>query len=127
MLTNQYYYYKIYKFLATACLVLFAVIAIFAGSTSWALAQELSPASGITGKINPKLSEDRSQAVEEKQFRYQVLVEEHINSDKLNNYVRLVTPKIIRGVNSAAAAELELINEKIKKCYLRRNGNLPMW
>ena len=39
MLTNQYYP-KIYKLLATSCLVLFAVIAIFAGTTSWAQQQQ---------------------------------------------------------------------------------------
>jgi hypothetical protein len=55
----------------------------------------------------------------------QVLVEEHINSDKLNNYVRLVTPNIIRGVNSAAAAELELINEKIKKMLSKEKWQSP--
>jgi hypothetical protein len=260
MLINQYYHLKIYKLLATSCLVLLAVIAILAGSTSWAIAQELSPTSSITGEINLRLSENRSQVFEEEQFLFepksgilaevnqkfhgdydkliaeitstfgkpggstvllftikklilyhngkreeqqfipplyhqlkaiehhpltlyatlqayqgqkltdslrdflgkrsnllqealrslneeswpqnivnnqkalltdsieyinQVLVEEQINSDKLNNYVRLVTPKIIRGVNSAAAAELELINEKIKKMLSKEKWKSP--
>jgi hypothetical protein len=43
-----------------------------------------------------------------------VLGEGRINSERLNSYVQQVTPKIIRGVNEAAAAELEIINEKIK-------------
>ena len=59
MLTNQYYYSIFYQFLATSCLVLLAVIGIFAGSTSWAMAQELSQAGDMAGKINPKLSEGR--------------------------------------------------------------------
>ena len=45
----------------------------------------------------------------------QVLGEGRINSEKLNSYAQQVTPKIIRGVNEAAAAELEMINEKIKR------------
>jgi len=44
----------------------------------------------------------------------QVLNEECINSEALSNYVQKVTPKIIQGVNEAAAAQLEFINEKIK-------------
>jgi hypothetical protein len=44
----------------------------------------------------------------------EVLEEGRINSEKLNSYVRLVNPKIVRGVNEAAAAELELLNEKLK-------------
>ena len=71
MLTNQYYHPKIYNFLATSCLVLFAVIAILAGSTSWAIAQELSPTSGRTGEINQKSYEDRSQVVEGEQFPFE--------------------------------------------------------
>ncbi|WP_407891309.1 hypothetical protein [Scytonema sp. NUACC26] len=246
--------------MATSCFVLFAVITIFVGNISWAIAQELSPASSITGKINQKLSEDRSQAVEEKQFTFepksgvlaevnqkfhqdhdrlvaeitstfgkpggstvlvftmkklilyhngkreeqqfiptiyhqlkaiehhpltlygtlqsfegqkitdslrdflversnllqetlrslneenwsqnivenqkvlltdsikyinQVLAEKYINSDRLNNYVRLVSPKIIGWVNSAAVAELELINEKIKKLLSQEKWQSP--
>ncbi|AFZ18435.1 hypothetical protein [Allocoleopsis franciscana] len=260
MLTNQYYYSKFYKFLATSCLVLLAVIGIFAGSTSWAMAQELSQASGMAGKIQPNFSEDRSQAVEETQFTFepksgilaevnqkfhedydrliaqitstfgksggptvlvftmnklilyhdgkreeqqfipslyhqlkaiehhpltlyatlqayegqkltnslrdflgersnllqkalrslneeswpqnivnnqkalltdsieyinQVLAEKHINSDKLNNYVQRVIPNIVKGVNSAAAEELELINEKMKKLLAKEKWQSP--
>lgn len=44
----------------------------------------------------------------------QVLTEGCINSEELSNYVQKVTPKIIQGVNKAAAAQLEFINEKIK-------------
>lgn len=55
----------------------------------------------------------------------QVLVEGRINSDKLNNYVRLVSPKIAEGVNSAAAEELELINEKIKSLLTKDKWKSP--
>jgi len=55
----------------------------------------------------------------------QVLGEGRINSEKLNNYARLVNPKIVRGVNEAAAAELELINEKIKKLLAKEKWRSP--
>ncbi|MFP5272819.1 hypothetical protein [Coleofasciculus sp.] len=260
MLTNQSYRSKIYNFLATFCLVSFAVIAIFVGSASWAIAQELSPVSSIATEINQKVSKDRSRAVKEKQFLFepksgtlaevnqkfhedydrliaeitstfgksggptvlvftmkklilyhngnreeqqfipllyhqlkaiehhpltlygtlqsfegqkltaslkdflversnllqetltslneenwsqnivgnqkalltdsieyinQVLVEKYINSEKLNNYVRLVSPKIIGGVNEAAVAELELINDKIKTLLSKDKWQSP--
>ncbi|MGB8689022.1 MAG: hypothetical protein WCD53_17020 [Microcoleus sp.] len=55
----------------------------------------------------------------------QVLGEGRINSEKLNNYVQKVTPKIVRGVNEAAAAELELINEKIKRLLAKEKWRSP--
>ena len=64
MLTNEYCRAKICKFLKTSCLVLFAVIVIFAGSTSWAMALRLSPASDIAGEVNQKLPEDSSETFE---------------------------------------------------------------
>ncbi len=60
MLTNEYCRSKICKVLTTFCLVLFAVIVIFAGSTGRAMALRLSPASGITGEVKQKLPEDSS-------------------------------------------------------------------
>jgi len=249
MLTNQSWHSPIHKFLATSCLVFFAVIAIFAKSPSYAMAKELYPASGRAGEVNQKLDTASRLAVEEEQFTFepksgilaevnkkfhddydeqireitstftepggptvlvftmnklilfhngireeqefipslyhqlkaiehhpialyvtlephqgkeltdslkkfleyrsqllqetfsslnkqdwspnvvdnqklllkdsieyidQVLGEGRINSERLNSYVQQVTPKIIRGVNEAAAAELEIINEKIK-------------
>ncbi len=260
MSTNEYYRHKIRKFLTTSCLVLFALIVIFGESTSWVLAQGLSPASGIAGEVNQKLSEDLSPAFVEKQFlfepksgilaevnqkfhedydrviaeiistfgkpggptvliftmnnliiyhngkreeqqfipplynqlkaiehhplalyvtlqayegqkltdslRYflgqrsnlleqalkglteenwhqniidnqkslitdsieyinQVLVEGRINSDKLNNYVRLVKSKIVEGINSAAAEKLEFLNEKIKSLLAKERWESP--
>ena len=56
MLNNEYCRSRICKFLTTSCLVLFAAIAIWAGSTSWVMAQRLSPASGIAGESNQELS-----------------------------------------------------------------------
>lgn len=55
MLNNEYCRSRICKFLTTSCLVLFAAIAIWAGSTSWVMAQRLSPASGIAGESNQDL------------------------------------------------------------------------
>ena len=249
MLTNQSWRSQIHKFLATSCLVFFAVIAIFAKSPSYAIAALLYPASGRAGEVYQKLDAASHLAVEEEQFTFepksgilaevnkkfhddydeqireitstftepggptvlwftmnklilfhngireeqefipslyhqlkaiehhpialyvtlephqgkeltdslkkfleyrsqllqetfsslnkqdwspnvvdnqklllkdsieyidQVLGEGRINSERLNSYVQQVTPKIIRGVNEAAAAELEIINEKIK-------------
>lgn len=54
-----------------------------------------------------------------------VLEEGRINSEKLNSYVRLVNPKIVRGVNEAAAAELELINEKVKNLLAKEKWQSP--
>ena len=71
MLTNEYYRHKIRKFLTISCLGLFAFIVMFGESTSWVLAQGLYPASVIAGETNQKLSEDRSQAFEEKQFLFE--------------------------------------------------------
>jgi hypothetical protein len=247
MLTNQSWRSQIHKFLATSCLVFFAVIAIFAKSPSYAMAKELYPASGRAGEVtqilvprcpveekpftfepksgilaevNQKFHDDYDEQIrkiictfgkpggptvlfftmnklilfhngirEEQEFipsiyhqlkaiehhplalyvtlephkgkeltdslrdflrersellqntlislnkedwspnvvdnqklllqdsiEYidKVLGEGRINSERLNSYVQQVTPKIIRGVNEAAAAELENINEKIK-------------
>jgi hypothetical protein len=55
----------------------------------------------------------------------QVLAAGCINSAKLNNYVQKVNPKIVRGVNEAAAAELELINEKIKTLLAKDKWKSP--
>ncbi|MDF5728722.1 MAG: hypothetical protein PUP92_12025 [Rhizonema sp. PD38] len=55
----------------------------------------------------------------------QVLVEGRINSDKLNNYVRLVSPKIVAGINSAAADKLEFLNEKIKNLLAKERWESP--
>ena len=55
----------------------------------------------------------------------QTLEEGYINSEKLNNYVRLVNPKIIVGVNSATAEQLEMINEKIKKLLSKNKWKSP--
>ena len=249
MLTNQSWRSQIHKFLATSCLVFFAVIAIFAKSPSYAMAALLYPASGRAGEVYQKLDAASHLAVEKEQFTFEpksgilatvnkkfhddydkqiceitstftkaggptvlvftmnklilfhngireeqefipslyhqlkaiehhplalyvtlqpyegqeltdslknflrersdllqntsiglnkqdwspnvvdnqklllkdsieyidkVLGEGRINSERLNSYVQQVTPKIIRGVNEAAAAELEIINEKIK-------------
>jgi hypothetical protein len=249
MLTNQSGRSQIHKFLATSCLVFFAVIAIFAKSPSYAMAALLYPASARAGEVNQKVDAASHLAVEEEQFTFEpksgilaevnqkfhddygkqidriictfgkpggptvlfftmnklilfhngireeqefipslyhqlkaiehhplalyvtlephkekeltdplknfledrsallqntllslnkedwspnvvdnqkllledsieyidkVLGEGRINSERLNSYVQQVTPKIIRGVNEAAAAELENINEKIK-------------
>lgn len=54
-----------------------------------------------------------------------VLGEGRINSERLNSYVQQVTPKIIRGVNEAAAAELEIINEKIKSLLAKEKWKDP--
>jgi len=56
MLNNEYCRSRICKFLTTSCLVLFAAIAIWAGSTSWVMAQRLSPASDIAGESKQDLS-----------------------------------------------------------------------
>jgi len=260
MLTNQSWRSQIHKFFATLCLVFFVAIAIFAKSPSYAIAQELDPASSKTGEVNQKLDAASDKALEEKQFTFepksgilaevnqkfhedynqliaqitstfgkpggptvlvftmkklilyhngireeqefipplyhqlkaiehhplalygtlqasegqkltdslrdflrersqllqetlsslneqnwypnvvdnqklliadsieyinQVLGEGRINSEKLNNYVQKVTPKIVRGVNEAAAAELELINEKIKSLLAKEKWRSP--
>ncbi len=260
MLTNEYCRHKIRKLLTTSCLVLFALIVIFGGSTNWVLAQGVSPASTIAGEVNQKLSEDGSQAFVEKQFLFepksgilaevnqkfhedydtiigqiistfgkpegptvliftinnliiyhngkreeqqfipplyhqlkaiehhplalyvtlqayedqaltdylkdfleqrsnllqqslkslteenwrpniidnqksllkdsieyikQVLVEGRVNSDKLNNYVSLVRPKIVEGINSAAAEQLEFLNDKIKNLLANDRWKSP--
>jgi len=44
----------------------------------------------------------------------QVLSEGRVDSDKLNQYVRLMSPKMVENVNLAAAAELSSLNEIIK-------------
>lgn len=260
MLTNQSWHSPIHKFLATSCLVFFAVIAIFAKSPSYAMAALLYPASGRAGEVNQKVDAASHLAVEEEQFTFepksgilaevnkkfhddydeqireitstftepggptvlvftmnklilfhngireeqefipslyhqlkaiehhplalyvtlqpyegqeltdslkkfleersdllqntlislneqnwypnvvdnqklllaysieyinQVLGEGRINSAKLNSYVQQVTPKIIRGVNEAAAAELEIINEKIKSLLAKDKWKDP--
>jgi len=71
MFTNEYCRAKICQFLTTSCLVLLAVIVIFGGSSSWAMALRLSPTSGISGEVNQKLSEDSSQTVEKKEFEFE--------------------------------------------------------
>lgn len=45
----------------------------------------------------------------------QVLSEGRVDSDKLNEYVRLMSPKMVENVNLAAAAELSSLNDTIKK------------
>ena len=260
MLTNQSWRAQIHKFLATSCLVFFAVIAIFAKSPSYAMAKELYPASGRAGEVNQKVDAASHLAVEEEQFTFEpksgilaevnkkfhddydeqireitstftepggptvlvftmnklilfhngireeqefipslyhqlkaiehhplalyvtlephkgkeltdslknfledrsqllqetfsslnkqdwspnvvanqklllkdsieyidrVLGEGRINSERLNSYVQQVTPKIIRGVNEAAAAELENINEKIKSLLAKDKWKDP--
>lgn len=260
MLTNISWRCQIHKFLVTSCLVFFVVIAIFANSPSYVMAQELDPTSGRAGKVNQKIDAASNKAVEEKQFTFepksgilaevnqkfhedynrlitqiistfgkpggptvllftmknlivyhdgsreeqqfipplyhqlkaiehhplalygtlqafegekltdslrdflrerskllqetlsslneqnwypnvvdhqktliadsieymnQVLGEGRINSEKLNNYVQKVNPKIVRGVNEAAAAELELINEKIKTLLAKDKWKSP--
>jgi hypothetical protein len=260
MLTNQSWRSPIHKFLATSCLVFFAVIAIFVKSPSYAMATLLYPASGRAGEVNQKLDAASHLAVEEEQFTFEpksgilaevnkkfhddydeqireitstftepggptvlvftmnklilfhngireeqefipslyhqlkaiehhplalyvtlqpyegqeltdslkkfledrsdllqntsislnkqdwspnvvdnqklllkdsieyidkVLGEGRINSERLNSYVQQVTPKIIRGVNEAAAAELEIINEKIKSLLAKDKWKDP--
>jgi len=260
MLTNQSWRSQIHKFLATSCLVFFAVITIFAKSPSYAMAALLYPASGRAGEVYQKLDAASHLAVEEEQFTFEpksgilaevnkkfhddydeqireitstftepggptvllftmnklilfhngireeqefipslyhqlkaiehhplalyvtlephkgkeltvslknfledrsallqntllslnkqdwspnvvdnqklmledsieyidkVLGEGRINSERLNSYVQQVTPKIIRGVNEAAAAELENINEKIKSLLAKDKWKDP--
>ena len=260
MLTNQSWRSQIHKFLATSCLVFFAVIAIFAKSPNYAMAALLYPASGRAGEVNQKVDAASHLAVEEEQFTFEpksgiladvnkkfhddygqqireitstftepggptvlvftmnklilfhngireeqefipslyhqlkaiehhplalyvtlephkekkltvplknfledssallqntllslnkqdwspnvvdnqkllledsieyidkVLGEGRINSERLNSYVQQVTPKIIRGVNEAAAAELENINEKIKSLLAKDKWEDP--
>jgi len=260
MLTNQSWRSQIHKFLATSCLVFFAVIAIFAKSPSYAMAKELYPASGRAGEVTQILDADCPIPFEKKPFTFepksgilaevnqkfhddygkqidqitctfgkpggrtvlfftmnklilfhngireeqefipslyhqlkaiehhplalyvtlqpyedqeltdslreflidrsqllqetfsslneqnwypnvvdnqkllledsieyidQVLGEGRINSEKLNSYVQQVTPKIIRGVNEAAAAELEMINARIKSLLAKDKWEDP--
>lgn len=260
MLTNLSWRSQIHKFLATSCLVFFAVIAIFAKSPSYAMAKELYPASGRAGEVNQILDAASDKAVEKKEVTFepksgslgevnkkfhkdydkqiheitstftkpggptvlfftmsklivfndgireehefipplyhqlkaiehhplalyvnlqpyegqeltdslqkylrersellqntlislnkqdwspnvvdnqklllqdsieyinQVLGERRINSERLNSYVQQVTPKIIRGVNDAAAAELDIINKKIKSLLAQEQWKDP--
>ena len=260
MLTNQSWRAQIHKFLATSCLVFFAVITIFAKSPSYAMAALLYPVSGRAGEVYQKVDAASHLAVEEEQFTFEpksgilaevnkkfhddydeqireitstftepggptvlwftmnklilfhngireeqefipslyhqlkaiehhplalyvtlephkgkeltdslrdfledrsellqntlsslnkqdwspnvvdnqklllkdsieyidkVLGEGRINSERLNSYVQQVTPKIIRGVNEAAAAELENINEKIKSLLAKDKWKDP--
>lgn len=55
----------------------------------------------------------------------QVLGEGRINSEKLSSYARQVNPKMVRGVNEAAAAELELLNEKVKNLLAKEKWQSP--
>jgi len=55
----------------------------------------------------------------------QTLEEGYINGEKLNNYVRLVNPKIIAGVNSATVEQLKLLNEKIKNLRSKDKWKSP--
>ena len=71
MLTNQSWRSQIHKFLATSCLVLFAAIAIFAKSPSYAMAALLYPASGRAGEVYQKLDAASHLAVEEEQFTFE--------------------------------------------------------
>jgi hypothetical protein len=260
MLTNQSWRAQVQKFLATSCLVFFAVITILAKSPSYAMAALLYPASGRAGEVYQKVDAASHLAVEEEQFTFEpksgilaevnkkfhddydeqireitstftepggptvlvftmnklilfhngireeqefipslyhelkaiehhplalyvtlephkgkeltdslknflrersdllqntsiglnkqdwspnivdnqklllkdsieyidrVLGEGRINSERLNSYVQQVTPKIIRGVNEAAAAELEIINEKIKSLLAKDEWEDP--
>ncbi len=262
MLTNQSWRSQIHKFLATSCLVFFAVIAIFAKSPSYAMAALLYPASDRAAEVYQKLDAASHLAVEEEQFTFEpksgilaevnkkfhddydeqirkitstftepegptvllftmnklihfhkgtrkeqefipslyhqlkaiehhplalyvtlqpyegqeltdslrdfledrsdllqntsislnkqdwspnvvdnqklllkdsieyidkVLGEGRINSERLNSYVQQVTPKIIRGMNEAAAAELENLNEKIKSLLPEDEEDEDTW
>ena len=71
MLTNQSWRSQIHKFLATSCLVFFAVIAIFAKSPSYAMAALLYPTSGRAGEVYQKLDAASHLAVEEEQFTFE--------------------------------------------------------
>jgi hypothetical protein len=71
MLTNQSWRSQIHKFLATSCLVFFAVIAIFANSPSYAIAKELYPASGRAGEVTQILDADCPIPFEEKLFTFE--------------------------------------------------------
>jgi hypothetical protein len=44
----------------------------------------------------------------------QVLLEESIDGDKLNTYVSKISPRIVGGINSAAAEQLQFLNGQIK-------------
>jgi hypothetical protein len=71
MLTNQSWRAQIHKFLATSCLVFFAVIAILAKSPSYAMAALLYPASGRAGEVYQKVDAASHLAVEEEQFTFE--------------------------------------------------------
>jgi hypothetical protein len=70
----------------------------------------------LDNKTLPENIIEAQRAVFTESIKYidQVLSQGRVDSDKLNQYVRLMSPKMVENVNLAAAAELSSLNEIIK-------------
>ena len=121
MLINPCWRFRIFKLFATFCLVLFAVMAIFAGSPSCAKAQELSPQSTLAGEVSQKLDSEGGHAGEEKQFTFEpkigILAE--VNQTFHEDYDRLAA-QIISTFGKPEGPTVLLFT--LKKLILYHNG-----